>query len=66
MNALEKSGRIENTFHNQFYKKKSWTLENEPEKVSPGVNPYREDYLDEKYPGIRKNEYVMAGSEEDK
>ena len=64
MNALEKSGRIENTFHNRFYKKKSWTLENEPEKVSNGVNPYREEYLDKKYPGIRKNEYVMAGSED--
>ncbi len=60
MNALEKSKRIENLFHNSFYYKKSWLLSNKPEKVSPGVNPYREDYLDEKYPGIRKNEYVKT------
>lgn len=65
MNALEKSGRIENTFHNQFYKKPSWTLENEPEKVSPGVNPYREEFLDKNYPGIRKNEYTMAGTDKE-
>ena len=57
MDMLEKSGRIENTFHNQFYHKKSWTLSNTPEKVSDGVNPYREEYLDKNYPGIRKNEY---------
>ena len=57
MNALEKADRIENKFHNQFYHKKSWTLSNQPEKVSDGVNPYREEYLDKKYPGIRKNEY---------
>ena len=57
MNALEKSKRIENLFHNPFYYKKSWLLPNNPETVSPGVNPYRENYLDEKYPGIRKNEY---------
>ena len=57
MNALERSGRIENKFHNPFYYKKSWTLSNTPEKVSDGVNPYREEYLDEKYPGIRENEY---------
>ena len=57
MNALEKAGRIENKFHNQFYYKKSWSLPNKPERVSDGVNPYREEYLDEKYPGIRENEY---------
>ena len=57
MNALEKAGRIENTFHNRFYYKKGWTLSNTPEVVSEGVNPYREEYLDEKYPGIRENEY---------
>jgi len=60
MNALEKSRKIENTFHNPFYKKKSWLLPNKPEKVSEGVNPYREEYLDEKYPGMRENEYKMA------
>jgi len=60
MDALEKSGRIESRFHNKFYKRKSWTLPNKPETVSTGVNPYREAYLDEKYPGIRKNEYHIT------
>ena len=57
MDALEQAERIENKFHNRFYHKRSWLLSNTPEKVSKGVNPYREDYLDEHYPGIRKNEY---------
>ena len=57
MNMLERTGRIENTFHNQFYYKDSWLLPNQPEEISKGVNPYREKYLDEKYPGIRENEY---------
>ena len=57
MNALEKTNRIENTFHNAFYKKPSWLLPNQPETLPTGVNPYREAYLDEKYPGIRENEY---------
>ena len=57
MNALERSGRIDNKFHNKFYYKNSWTLPNKPEKVSDGVNPYREEYLDKNYPGIRENEY---------
>lgn len=62
MNALEKTGRIENKFHNQFYKKESWLLPNKPEHPSVGVNPYRESYLDEKYPGIRENEYKKSKS----
>ena len=66
MNMLEKTDRIENKFHNSFYYKKSWLLPNKPETVSKGVNPYREEYLDERYPGIRENEYEMAGSSEDK
>ncbi|MBP3300268.1 MAG: hypothetical protein J6M34_02040 [Clostridia bacterium] len=57
MNALEKTNRIENKFRNPFYKKGGWTLPNKPESVSNGVNPYREAYLDERFPGIRKNEY---------
>lgn len=57
MNALEKTNRIENKFHNPFYYKKSWLLPNQPTEVSKGVNPYREAFLDEKYPGIRENEY---------
>ncbi len=62
MNALEKSGRIENQFHNGFYYKKSWKLPMgpDPDKVSEGVNPYREAFLDEKYPGIRENEYIKT------
>ena len=57
MNMLEKADRIENKFHNQFYKKPSWLLSNKPDTLPMGVNPYREELLDEKYPGIRKNEY---------
>ena len=63
MDMLEKSGRIENRFHNRFYKKKSWLLPNKPETVSRGVNPFREAYLDEKYPGIRAGEYEKPGEE---
>jgi epoxyqueuosine reductase len=57
MNVMEKSGRIENKFHNPFYKKPSWLLSNKPEEIPRGVNPYREKYLDKNYPGIRRNEY---------
>ena len=57
MDMLEKAGRTENKFHNPFFKKESWSLSNKPESVSEGVNPYREEYLDKKYPGIRENEY---------
>jgi hypothetical protein len=60
MNSLEKAGRIESKFKNQFYRKDSWSLPNKPEKISTGVNPYREEYLDKKYPGIRENEYEKA------
>lgn len=56
MNALENSGRITNRFHNKFYRKKSWLLDKPIEQPS-GVNPYREEYLDKKFPGIRENEY---------
>jgi len=57
MDVLEKTDRIENRFHNKFYKKPSWLLPNKPEHPSRGVNPYREKYLDENYPGVRENEY---------
>ncbi len=57
MNMLERAGRIENTFRNPFYKKESWSLPNAPEDVSRGVNPYREKFLDENYPGMRDGEY---------
>ena len=64
MNVLENRDRIENKFHNKFYKKPSWLLPNKPVKPSDGVNPYREKYLDERYPGIRENEYKKPNSEE--
>jgi len=57
MDKLEKAGKIENKFHNQFYKKPSWSLPNQPLNISVGVNPFREQYLDERYPGIRNGEY---------
>ena len=60
MDALEKADRIENKFHNQFYHKKSWSLSNKPESIPEGVNPYRENYLDKNYPGIRENEYKIT------
>ena len=60
--VLERAGRIENKFHNNYYKRKSWLLPNQPEKISTGVNPYREEYLDSHYPGIRKNEYEKPGT----
>ena len=59
MDVLERSGRIDQTFNNRYFKKERWQLPLHPESVSKGVNPYREDYLDEKYPGIRDNEYEM-------
>ena len=55
--VLERSGRVEQTFKNPYYKKEKWSLSLHPEKPSDGVNPYREEYLDKNYPGIRKNEY---------
>jgi len=61
MDMLEKSGRIESQFHNRFYKKEGWWLSNKPENPSRGVNPFREEYLDKEYPGIRKNEYEKKG-----
>lgn len=57
MNVLEKTDRIENRFHNPFYRKKSWIIPNAPETVSTGVNPYREKYLDAKDPTLRQREY---------
>lgn len=65
MDSLERAGRIENRFHNKFYKKKSWLMPNKPEKVTEGVNPFRDKWLDEKYPGIRKNEYKYEDEKEE-
>lgn len=55
--VMERSGRIEEVFKNPYYKKKPWTLPLEPESEPTGVNPYREEFLDKHYPGIRENEY---------
>ncbi len=65
MNALEKADKIESKFHNPFYKKESWTISNKPTKISTGVNPFREEYIDKKYPGIRENEYVKVEKEQE-
>lgn len=56
MDQLEKTGRIENTFKNKFYKKPSWKISYQKEKQAGAINPYREAYLDEHYPGIRAGE----------
>ncbi len=61
MDSLEKRGRIESVFRNPFFKKESWLLPNKPVTISRGVNPFREAYLDENYPGIRENEYEKRG-----
>lgn len=63
MNTLEKAGRVENKFHNPFYRKKSWLLPHHPTEIPKGVNPYREEYLDQNYPGIRQNEYEKTDAE---
>ena len=57
MDALERSGRIERTFHNKYFKNERWSLPLHPQNPSKGVNHYREEFLDKNYPGIRKNEY---------
>ncbi len=62
MDMLEKTDRIENKFHNKFYKKKSWDLNELPIVKPLGINHYREQYLDARYPDddIRKGEYEKA------
>ena len=56
---------IEQTFHNPYYKKECWSLPLHPEKAPTGVNPYREAYLDEHYPGIRENEYQKPSADKE-
>ncbi|MCK9478693.1 MAG: hypothetical protein M0R40_04230 [Firmicutes bacterium] len=56
MDSLENSKRITNTFKNPFYRKKSWVLSNKPEEIAEGINPFRNEWLDKNYPGIRENE----------
>jgi len=38
----------------------------QPETEPNGVNPYREAYLDQHYPGIRENEYEKPTEDETK
>ncbi|HAN20155.1 MAG: hypothetical protein A2Y15_03300 [Clostridiales bacterium GWF2_36_10] len=57
MDSLERSGRIENRFHNPFYRKKSWLLSNKSTPTEKHVNPFRDKFVEEKYPGLRENEY---------
>ncbi|GHV47275.1 (4Fe-4S)-binding protein [Spirochaetia bacterium] len=61
MNALEKAGRIENTFKEPFYRKKSWLMKYtpDPDKIDKGVNQFRETYLEKHYPGVTAGEYGM-------
>lgn len=61
MMNLEKAGRIKNTFHHEFRYKQPWMLSNTIEQQQGTINPFREEYLDEHYPGIRKHE---QGAEE--
>ena len=63
-NVLEKAKKVEQTFKNPYYKKESWALPLHPETAPTGVNPYREDFLDKHYPGIRKNEYQAPNVEQ--
>ena len=62
---MEKAGKMEQKFHNPYYKKEKWELPLHPTKVSDGVNPYREFYLDKNYPGIRENEYKKPSKKEE-
>ncbi len=57
MDNLERNKRIENLFHNPFYRKKSWILPNKKEEKKGRIHPWREEWLDNQFPGIRKNEY---------
>ena len=63
MDVMEKSGKCEAHFENPYFKRERWALPLHPDKEPEGVNPYREEYLDEHYPGIRKNEYKKPKSE---
>lgn len=56
MDNLEKNGRIANTFHEKFYKKPSWTMSYQKDKQVGAINPFREEYLDAHYPGLREGE----------
>lgn len=56
MDSLEKSKRITNTFHHPFYRKKSWILNNKPDRIKKEINPFRNSWLDKNAPGLRKNE----------
>ena len=56
MDNLEKNGLIENTFENEFYRKKQWHIDMEVTEQEGKINPWRERYLEENYPGVTKGE----------
>ncbi len=57
MDNLERNKRIPNTFHEPFYRKPTWILENQPQEVRGRINPWREEWLDKKGEDLRNNEY---------
>ena len=61
MDALEKSGKIKNTFKNPFYRKQGWTMTNSPSESKEGLNPFRNEWLDKSCPGSRTNEDFGTG-----
>ena len=60
MDRLEKAKRITNIFKEPFYKKKSWLMDYRPdqENLDKNINQFRDEFLDKKYPGVRKGEYA--------
>jgi epoxyqueuosine reductase QueG len=57
MDALEKRKVIKNLFKNPLYKRPLWSLSVKKAKQVGSINFMREQYLDKRFPGIRKNEY---------
>ncbi len=53
---LEQNKLIDNNFVNKFRYKPDWMMSCEPEEHVGTINPFREEYLDEHYPGLRDNE----------
>ena len=55
MDVMEKSGKCEAHFESPYFKRERWALPLHLEKEPDGVNPYREEYLDEHYHRILQN-----------
>lgn len=60
MQNLEQTKRIENTFRNKFKYKPGWTMETRCAEHQGTINPFREEYLDEHYEGIREHEQEQS------